>query len=337
MEESKLKYICETEAISLDEAQMALELADGEIERALELVPYVEKSMILIHGKFVFGRTQKLYGIFRVLAQGKEATLLEVSLAMSYVKNELDAPLSANPEAFQKIIEELSKETQITQVHSFLAGFYKQIKAAKISRMYHFIKEDQKQELNDLFNNLISKLGGGVEKVEVKLKTFLMTRVQCEKKGFLESESNILSNNVDSSSGLTIYLETEPIISPLKGKTIEKFSIEEFIPLKIIDHREAGTYLGKVLSDESGIAFAKIKEIQVSESSNRHHVTVEFGSKINGRFVIEPSVRIATFSGITNDANNSKTVKSTEMQSLNFIVIGALVIFLFMILFILTR
>ncbi len=335
MEEAKLKLIVESSGISLDEARMVLELGEGDVDRALDMVPYVEKSNLIIHGKFSLGRNIKLYGLFRLVAQGREATMLDFGLAMSYDQNEFNSPLFVTPEAFKKIIDESFKKNEVTQIHSFLAGFYEHIGASQISQMYYLIKEDQNQDLIVLFENLIEKIGGGNERLEVELKTFLMTRFQCEKKGLLEPENTITEAD-SSDSNLTIYLETEPIISPLKGKTIDKFEVDELIPLKITDNGEVGMYQRKMMSDESGLTLGMIKDIDFNEVTNRYHVTVEFRPKINGRFMVDSSVRLATYSDINSGVSKGDKVSFPELK-LNNLFIGLGIVAIIMILLILTR
>ncbi len=325
--ETKLKVIAETADISLDEAKLAYELADGDLERALTMIPFVEKSIIIVHGKFVCGRNNKLYGIFRLVANGKEGQLLDFGLAMSYTLNDVDSPISANPEAFKKVVDSLFKQTDNNQVQTFLAGFYHQFGAAQINQIYHLIKEEREVELRNCFSDLVGKIWGNSERVEVELETFQLTRVQCEKKGLLSNITPMDEDDIEEDVNLTIYLETEPIISAVKGKTIDKFALGDLIPLKIVDDREAGKYLGQILSNDIGIAVATIKDFYFKELSERYMVTVEFGPKINGRFMIEPSVRLASYSDVPEvdaAASTAEYQNFSTINSLLFVLLGVM-------------
>ncbi|AZR73676.1 hypothetical protein BBF96_09935 [Anoxybacter fermentans] len=336
--EAKLKIITETADISMEEAKLALELADGNVERALELVPYVEKSIVIIHGKFTLGRNTKVYGIFRLLGEGREGSLLDFGLAMSYNKDEVESPISASPEVFKKVIDQLFEQTENTQVHTFLAGFYDQIGPAQVNQIYQFIKENKDIELKNLFRNIIGKIWGSSEKVEVELETFLWTKIQCEKKGLVDEELVSKTEKDSLSSNLTIYLDAQPIISPIKGKTIDKFALNEPIPLKIVDERELGKYLGKVISNEFGIAVGSIKGCYYNEKTDRYQVEVEFGPKINGRFIIEPSVRLATYTEIQKEfksGEKDEDLQSSSLSPILYLLLG--MILMLLIFFIFTR
>lgn len=299
--EAKIKIISETAGISMEDAKMALELADGIVERALELVPYVEKSIVVTHGRFVCGKQTKLFGIFRMLGSGKDGQLLDFGLAMSYTQSDIDTPITASPEAFKRIVDSLFKENETSQIHSFLSGFYGRLGVAQVYQIFSLAKEEKMKEVNDLWQEMVGKIWGGLERIEVETKVFLMTKVQCEKSGLLDKVEEIEESSGTGGSNLTIYLETEPVISPVKGRTIDKFTPDEMIPVKIIDQRDAGRYLGRILSNQYGIAFGQLKDVYYNDMSNRYQVTVEFGPKINGRFVMEPSVRLASYADVAND------------------------------------
>jgi hypothetical protein len=314
--EAKIKIVSETAGITMEDAKMALELADGVVERALELVPYVEKSIVVVHGRFVCGKQTKLYGIFRMLGQGRDGQLLDFGLAMSYTQSDIETPITASPEAYKKIVDSLFKANETNQIRSFMSGFYDKLGVAQVYQVYALAKEGMMKEVNDLFQEMVGKIWGGSERIEVETKVYLMTKVQCEKTGLLDRMEDSKDDEGTDGSNLTIYLETEPMISPVKGRTIDKFMPNELIPVKITDQRDAGRYLGRILANQFGIAFGQMKDVYYNEVSNRYQVTVEFGPKINGRFVIEPSVRLAGYADVANDApveQNAPTMASGEV------------------------
>lgn len=333
--ESKLKIIAETADISQQEAELALNLADGDVERAIDLVPYVEKSIVIVHGKFTCGRNSTLKGVFRMVGHGREGLLLDFGLAMSYDKDTVEVPISTNPEAFKKVIERLFKQTENNQVHTFLAGFYEEIGPSKINKMYHLIKDENELELKSLFRDIISSIWGSSEYIKVDLEHYMMTKMQCEKKGIIQPEPEAATQEEsDDEPTLSIYLETAPIISPVKGKTIEKFKPGELIPLNIIDEREAGKYLGRMLTEELGFALAKMVDCHYNEGTERYKVEVEFGPKINGRFIIEPSVRLATYSEVEEEVIEDKPEDlNLSVDTMLYIFLGVIIIILFFIIF----
>lgn len=335
--ETKLKIIADTADITFEEARLAFELADGQVERALEMVPYVEKSFIIIQGKFTCGRTTKLYGIFRLLGNGKDGQLIDFGLAMSYSENDVQTSIEANPEAFKKVIDQLFKHTETTQVHSFLNGFFNIIGAAQINQFYQFIKGDKKKELEEYFGTLVNKIWGNSERVETEVCTYLLTKVQCEKKGLISSETSKNTTEQTDDAGLSIYLETEPIISAVKGKTIEKFASGELIPVKIIDQREVGNYLGQMLSNNMGIAYGKVIGYLYKELSARYLVTVEFGPKIYGRFVIDPTIRLDTVKDVELDLNSpvddQNISKNISIDPALFLLLGMILMLLLFFIF----
>lgn len=329
--ETKLKVIADTADISLDEAKLALELSDGDVERALEMVPYVEKSMIVVQGKFTCGRTTKLYGIFRFLGDGREGQLLDLGLAISYNHSDVDSPISANPEAFRKVVDQFFIQTETSQLHTFIAGFHQNLGAAEVNQIYRLIKAEDQHELINFLAEIIGKIWGGSERVEVSAETFLFTKVQCQKKGLIEEVESETETEESDDSNLTIYLDAEPIISAVKGQTIDKFKLEELIPLRVIDSREAGRYLGQILSNDDGLVVGVLKDAYYKEISGRYVVTVEFGPKINGRFMIEPSVRLASYTDIFKEEEAATQIK--DRSSLPYVLSLVIVLLSLFVLF----
>lgn len=337
--DAKLNVISESAGISLDEAKMALELAEGDVEQALHLVPYVEKTIFVIHGKFSCARNPKLYGIFRIISNGREGLILDLNLALSFNSAEVDASIAADPEAFEAIVNNIALKTDHGQAYAFKLGFYEHLGAAEVNQMYQLAKEGNLEDVQEVLRGVVGKVSPVSDKnVDVEIKTYIFTCIQAEKKGLIEEdfETKPVNEEAIASSQLSIYLDTEPLISPVKGKTIDKFVEYEPLPLKITDEREAGKYLGRVLSDESGIAIGRIKEYYLSEHSNRYNVTVEFGPKIMGKFILDPNVRITTYSETPVEELKEKTTKSPTQVS-TFLVVTAGIILLFLMLYIFSR
>lgn len=291
--ETRIQVIADAAGISYEEAQQAYELAEGDIEKALDFVRYVEKSYFALHGKFVVGKASRLYGIFNLIGLGREGQPVDFGLAVSFSPKDVEALLTASPEVFKKIVAEAYKECDSSHVHGLLVAFYEHISTAQIYQIYQFIKEGKKEELHDYFKGIMGRIFGSTERIELELHHVLMSKVQCAKNGIIPRENEPVVEEGDGEPNLTIYLDTEPIISPGKGKTIDKFRLDEMIPVRITDKRDAGKYLGKMLANEYGVAFGQLKETYFHESTDRYWVTVEFGPKINGRFVIDPMVRLA--------------------------------------------
>lgn len=133
------------------------------------------------------------------------------------------------------------------------------------------------------------------------------------------------------------------MISPVKGKTIDKFAQDELIPVKIVDQREAGRYLGSILSNEHGFALGQFKDVYYNEVSSRYQVTVEFGPKMYGRFVIDPSVRLATFTDVAQTTPEQNPVEmpftpgTINLNQTSTLILLAGLFILFFLFFILSR
>lgn len=299
--ENKIKIISETASISFEEARQALELADGDIEKALQYTRYVEKGYFTLQGKFVCGKTSKLYGVLYMLAHGSNGELLEFGLAVSYNEDDMEAPIHAAPEIFKKVLDELFRSNESSQIHSFLSGFYEQLGTAQIYQLYQFVKENRSEDVVTYFKGIMSKIFRSSERIDLEINSMLLSEVQCENNGLIAPQAKNANGEEDGSPLLSIYLETEPLISPGKGKTVDKFVAGELIPVRITDKRDAGKYLGKIMSNEFGIAFGQLKEYYYHQDTDRFRVTVEFGPKINGQFIIDPMVRLATAPDLLKD------------------------------------
>lgn len=338
--EAKLNVISESAGISLDEAKMALELADGDVEEALHLVPYIEKTIFVLHGKFSCARNPKIHGIFRIISNGREGLILDLNLALSFNSSEVDASIDADPEAFEAIVNDIALKTDHGQAHAFKLGFYEYMGAAEVNQMYQLTKAGDLESVREILRGVIGKVSPGSDKTaDVEHRGYIFTCIQAEKKGLIKEriETKPANEEVAASSQLSIFLDTEPLISPVKGKTMDKFVENEPLPLKITDEREAGKYLGRILSNESGVAIGRVKEYYLTEQSNRYNVTVEFGPKILGKFILDPNVRITTYAETSIEEQPKRKVTQSSAQVSTILVVTAGILLLISMLYFFSR
>ncbi|KXS44566.1 MAG: hypothetical protein AWU54_709, partial [Candidatus Frackibacter sp. T328-2] len=75
--DSKSKVIQDNTSLDEEEAKLALDLAEGDLEQALQMVEYVEKSFFTLQMKFQTESSNKMYGLVSIIADGKNGDLLK--------------------------------------------------------------------------------------------------------------------------------------------------------------------------------------------------------------------------------------------------------------------
>lgn len=306
--DSKIKVIQENSDLNEEEAELALDLAEGELDQALNMVEYVEKLFITLQIKFQKGgQTDKVYGLINLIANGKSGDLLHLNVITGYEREISEVKLEISNEAFNQTIDQLEEEHGTSYDGEIRQVFYDQLHSADIFKLFTMIKEDEircvEGEITEILNEVFSK------QVQVDVEANLITKTQVEKNLDVsikeEKEDNKDEEKIESEetkSELSIYLKSSAVISAVKGKRVEDLEIGDKILVKIVDKREIGRYLADLISTEkSQISTGIINQIYFNEDSERYTVMVEFGPKIYGKLLVDSEVKLALAKEVEKD------------------------------------
>lgn len=332
--DEKVEIIQETMDIGKEEAELSLELAQGDLDKALRMIDYVDKNYIVIHGHLSYGGHNKTYGLFIIIANGKKGEFLKVDSVLSNNHMLSNLNLKVNTEAFDRTLEKVEQaEKKINR--KIKTGLKNNFNPTEIFEILELMEINNQDSIRTMFQRKLDDIL--TERIELKLYTKLTTKAQL-KSNYSSLFQENMKDEVESKDskdksknklGIDIQLDCIPIISPTKGKKVNQLSIGDKILVKIIDKRDVGKYLGELLQGKKGKAVGQIEEIEFSKATKRYAIVVQFGPDIYGKIVVEPAVKLAIV--VEEEVFFEKEVNKKDKQDKikvdqNKIVIGGLII-----------
>ena len=340
--EEKIDVIQQTLEINKKEAKTALELADGNLDKALTMVDYVDKNYIIIQGKINYGRKHKIYGLFSVIADGKKGEFLKFDLVLANEKKLLDINLKVKNDVFTKTINNFS--SQLTNSSKYYYKLNTKLKEkfnpTEVFELLELVKIDNINEIKNIFKEKIQNILE--EQVQLDLHVRSTTKAQLitiYPKLFSKEQSNDTNedseNNQKEKLGIDITLSCIPIVSPTKGRKLRNLSSGDKILVKVTDTREVGKYLANLLNDSNKGVEGIINDIEFNKNSKRYLVTIKFGPNIYGKIITESEIKLATPEIKTELINNQTELIENKLDKnvlLIFILLGLISILLIILL-----
>ncbi|MBM7556717.1 hypothetical protein [Halanaerobacter jeridensis] len=297
MDSEKIQVVADTLEIDNASAEMALKLAEGDLDKALKMEQYVDKKYLVIQGKFNFGGYNKYYGLFLLIADGKEGEILKTEVVISNEAEDTNISLRVDSNVFLKTIKQIDNDNP-KQASKLRLLFTDQVKAAKL---FEFLDQAKNNDISGITQALKVRFEDKVEEeVELRLRAKAKTETQLKKihPEFFESDEN---NEVedeeedgDGKLGVNITLNCIPIVSPTFGYKITDLDVGDELLVKVVDQREMGQYLNKLLSSDVGAVAGTIEGINYKEKSERYSVLMRLSSNVYGKIYIEPEIKLAT-------------------------------------------
>ncbi|ADL12810.1 DUF4899 domain-containing protein [Acetohalobium arabaticum] len=291
--DSKIQVIQENSDLDETEAELALDLAEGDIEEALQMVDYVDKPFFALHIKFETEGSNKVYGLVNLIGNGKEGEILRLNVITTYKRELWSIGVDINNKVFDRTIEEVKEGSGTTYDKDIRNSFTDELNSAQLFELFTNVKEDClpgiKGMIRDLLNPIFNK------KIELEIGTGLLTKTQLARKTTVEFDDNKEDEEEETENmQLSIYLKSVPVISAIKGCKVKELEIGDEILVRIIDEREVGRYLAELIStEEKGVAVGKITDIHFNEQSDRYTLMLEFGPKIYGKLLVKGEIKIA--------------------------------------------
>ncbi|AGB41320.1 hypothetical protein Halha_1375 [Halobacteroides halobius DSM 5150] len=306
--DNKVEVIKETLGVENNEAKKALDLADQDLDKALEMVEFVDKSYVLIQGKLNYGGYNKNYALFNLILNGKEGEFIKTNSVVDTDNKLWETDLTVNNKVFTKTIDQFSSNLNKKKQHLALKKIFT---PAHIYQIFQLTKEDNIEERQFFFAEKLERYLE--EAVELEIIAKLKTKVQLTRDHpdlFSNEKEDTKENTKEEGQlGLDIKLKCRPFISPTKGKRPRDLHIEDKLVVEIIDNREIGRYFGKLLTSKSSdLVTGKITALNFNSAVGRYSITVQFGPRVYGKLVTGTEIKIAT----KNDSNS--TPNSTKIE-----------------------
>ncbi len=318
----KVAILMESLECSKEEAEMLLEAAEGDIEKAMKYYNIMAKEYMGIALKVEASRISNFEAYFSILANGKNGDIKEIDGAVLFEKQE-GIDITVDWEAFKEVIKNLKKDRAFDNLETtdFKNFLEKQLNPSVINSIY---KEYQKGNLREVREKLEKVLSGYFsEEIDFSYNITLMSNLNLKA---LEEEEEKEESEAQEKKNIDIYVNVLPVVDPVKGKPVERLSLGDKIYVKIIEDKAIAEAVGKELNrtvdDIKDIAPCTLKKIEKTETGS-FELEVLLQEGVIGKTIVKPEVRIKLV--------NPPKVEEAKNQELSpmvyvYFAIGALII-----------
>ncbi|WP_408956316.1 hypothetical protein [Natroniella sp. ANB-PHB2] len=302
MDEKKLEIIQETMEVKRNEAEMALNLAEGDLDRALLMIEYVDKNFVIIQGKFNYGSSNnKVYGLLNIVADGKQGEFLKRELVLSNHRKILNINLDVNNKVFMKTLDNLAPE-KVVNDQSIGSDLFSSFNPTEIFNLLELIQDKREKEVQKLLKEKLEDIIE--ENITLEIHADLTTKAQLKnfysdlfpKPNPLPKEEESDIEEEQDGLGMEIRLNCIPVISPTQGEKASQLQVGDKLAARVTDNREIGQYLAELLQNSEGITVGKIESISFNKDSERYLILIKFGPSIYGQVLAEPEIKLITLS-----------------------------------------
>ena len=295
MDSEKIQVVADTLEIDNKSAEMALKLAENDLDKALKMEEYVDKRYVVIQGKFSYGGYNKYYGLFILIADGKNGEVIKTELVLSNQAEDINISLRVDSNVFIKTINTFdnSKSKPESKLRLTLNNGFNPAK------LFEILDKAKDNDTSGITQMIKAKLEDEVEEeVDLKLRSKVKTETQLKKlhPNFFQEdeETDDDQDKGDNKLGVDITLNCIPIVSPTFGRKITELDIGSELLVKVVDRRDVGQYLNKLLKTDVGAVVGTIEGIQFKDKSERYSVLIRLSSNVYGKIYIESEIKLAT-------------------------------------------
>ncbi|OGS22472.1 MAG: hypothetical protein A2252_01395 [Elusimicrobia bacterium RIFOXYA2_FULL_39_19] len=292
--EEKLILLMEETGCAQGEAQLALELANDDFEKAIHIIKGILRNIVVIKGRF-FSPDDNIYGLFVAILDKRAEILIRLTGVVSYNPIIYEVDLNSDWNLFEKNIFNfrlmegsvpgLTRETELRLVNGF---------AEKKDKFYKALTDLDKNKICDILTSdlTIKNISLEISIEEINLAQYQ----QVDDKQEVESKSEIRK----------ISSEKEPrrlfIESTLQenedGKKAKHLLEDEVVMAQITDDREIAKYLARLITDKDS-EYIPVK-IEKTEYKNKEiYVRLCISSGIAGIVKLKPNTKVTVMNEIS--------------------------------------
>lgn len=300
--QSKIRLIQGAVNCTEEEAQMALEGANGDVHTALKLLDLIAKDILVIKFRFEGKRAATVSGLGYVVADIRSGKLLNTNTVVTYRMSLADevtpnlpwriiessiASLKSNADINLNATMDLDGRLNIAMKPWRIDELGRMAMAGRDSELVQAIREELSQALR--------------EDLRVEVAWELLTRVQFDGEAGLAREErpalpDIEPSEAEAGNGLTIFLQSELVVAPIDGVPVEALAAGQTALVRITDTSQIGSYLATLLGGRNGpetvplaAPVTRVEELP----SGRLRVEFRFGPGVMGKAICDRGVKVS--------------------------------------------
>ena len=218
------------------EAELALELAENDLEKAIKTIGSILKQIFAIKGKF-FLPSRNLYGLFLIVLNTKTQSVLRLHTVVSYNPNLYENSAAMDWFAYEKLVFYYRLDSG--SIPDFTQEIEQKLKSFISSNKELFSRTDA-QNIHSILKGFFAP-----DDVDITVVTEELNLAQFRQLPHSDTDTNkkVVSQDKDASA---VRLQVD-IIQDASGKDISRLGEGEVILTKISDTRDIAHYLANLI------------------------------------------------------------------------------------------
>ncbi|MBN1897944.1 MAG: DUF4899 domain-containing protein [Spirochaetes bacterium] len=311
MDELIQKLVMDTGA-DKQTAEMILKFTGGDLEGAKKIFDSMPKDYLVLKMRYMGHKTHH-YGVILIIMNIKNSEIeeMEVTVGKDMKASEIDTNLPY--ETFKDQLREYIRTGNVNLIlidrlkegiltPEFKVGLFKDVSSEGVINLNNL-----KIQFSELFFKVFTEPNAAIKATQERIDVFRYAKKKGtaaqeeeEKKEPEKTKEEEIKKReeLEIRSISLVLLKIEPILSPVKGVPVGDLQVGDEIMVRIIDERDIGDYLAKLLNGKEGEnripISATVKEIERSADTENVMILVQFGPGIAGRCFVPPEIKIQT-------------------------------------------
>lgn len=291
--DEKILILMEETACEQAEAELALELANYDLEKAVRTIRNILRNIIVIKGKFIV-HENSLYGLFIMILNKRSEIIIRLRCVTSYNPMICESDLNMDWDQMERLIyrDRLLEGSVLSHARSIENHFFEVINTTK----ERFYKSLDTKNLNKIKEFLVENFPFGAPEIQLVTEEINLAAYQ---DGPSKTEPEKLVNRgSDQPEFAKISLDVK-LYEDVNGKKAANLSKGDIVLAQITDTREIAKYLTKLLCS-SDPSYLPVSVEETSLADSKIEISLHFTPRIVGFTRLKPNTRVKIVQEVTS-------------------------------------
>ncbi|MFN3966174.1 MAG: hypothetical protein ACK4JE_00545 [Endomicrobiia bacterium] len=285
--EEKILLLMEETGCDEGEAQLALELANNNFEKAIYTIKSLLRNITVIKGKFYI-EEKNLYGLFVIIFDKRSKNIIRFTSVASYNPTIYTTDIYMDWHLLEKSIYNFRLlEGSVPSLTREIESYFTNEISSKKESLYKAIINDDIKKIHEIFIEIFPYKE---PKIQITNEDINLAQYEQEnavtKSDIKNSRAELL--NTDTKK---LYLETKILENP-EGKKAKSLFKNEIVFAKIIDDREIAKYLSRLLGSKE-MDYIPVPVEDIKKSGEDILIKLYFTPGIGGYAKLKPYTKVS--------------------------------------------
>lgn len=271
--DEKIHLLMEETGCEQGEAELALDLAEKDLEKAIKTIGSILRHIVALKGKFYF-HSKNLYGLLIIIINTKTQEILRLSTVVSYNPALYENSPEMDWYAFEKLV--FSYRLDEGSLPDFTQDIEQRLQSYLLAQK-HILVQCNSSEIAVLLNDFYAP-----EKVSITLVAEELNLAQFRQLPENGASTNIKFVEHGTDPG-TVWLQVN-LVEDKNGKEVKDLAEGDTILSQIIDTRDIAHYLAHLIGGKSDGSMVPLPAIvkKISVNNEESEVQVYYSPNIIG-------------------------------------------------------